>query len=137
MASPPRRTQRARLAALTERSRQKVRRREELRDKAKIAASIRAALTGTDFDPARITVWWTIRDAAAELLRLGDTPVLRAADAAVLAQHPQLASRDDFAAEAERRAARFAGRPPPSPGASLLDWYAWSLAAARLVMSQA
>jgi hypothetical protein len=27
------------------------------------------------------------------------------------------------------RVARFAGRPPPDREASLLDWYAWSLAA--------
>src|SRR5437764_1217156 len=69
MASLLHRTRRAglqrRLAVLTEAARRKVAERQELREKAQIAASIRAALAGTNVNPARITVWWTVADAEA------------------------------------------------------------------------
>src|SRR6266851_560015 len=89
--------------------------------------------------PAFARRWWLRRsilrlfrafsDAEPRLLRLGDTPELQQADAAFAAEHRRPASREGFAARAAAQAARFAGRPPPDRGASLLDWYAWSLAA--------
>jgi len=52
-----------------------------------------------------------------------------ALDHDLAAGHPRLASRERLAAEAAEPAVGLAGRPPPDRGASLLDWYAWSLAA--------
>ena len=120
-----------RLAVLTEAARRKVSEREGLREYATAAASIRAALAGAKIDPAQISCLRTIADTEPRLARLGDTLELRLADAVFAAGHPRLASRDSFAARAAERAAGFAGRPPPDRGASLLDWYAWSLAARR------
>ncbi len=117
-----------RLAVLTEAARRKVSEREHLREYARAAASIRAALAGAKIDPAPISCLRTIADAEPRLTRLGDTPELQLADAVFAAGHPRLASRDSLAAIAAERAAGFAGRPPPDRGASLLDWYAWSLA---------
>lgn len=118
-----------RLALLTEAARRKVSEREHLREYVKAAASIRAALAGAAIDPAAISCLRNIADAEPRLARLGDTPELQRADALFAARHPRLASRESLAAEAAERAAGLAGRPPPERGASLLDWYAWSLAA--------
>ena len=117
-----------RLAVLTAAARRKVSERENLRENATAAASIRAALAGAKIDPAQISCLRTIADTEPRLARLGDSPELQRADAVFAAGHPRLASRDSFAARAAERAARFAARPPPDRGASLLDWYAWSLA---------
>jgi len=118
-----------RLAVLTEAARRQVAEREHLREYAKAAASIRAALAGATIDPATISCLRNIADAEPRLARLGDTLELQLADAVFAAAQPCLASRESLAAEAVERAAGLAGRPPPDRGASLLDWYAWSLAA--------
>ena len=118
-----------RLAVLTEAARRKVSEREHLREYRKAAASIRAALAGAKIDPATIWCLQTIADTEPRLTRLGDTPELQRTDAVFAAWHPRLGSRGSLAAKAAERATGFAGRPPPDRGASLLDWYAWSLAA--------
>ena len=118
-----------RLAVLTAAARRKVSERENLRENATAAASIRAALAGAKIDPAQISCLRTIADTEPRLARLGDSPELQRADAVFAAGHPRLASRDGFAARAAERAVGLAGRRPPDRGASLLDWYAWSLAA--------
>lgn len=117
-----------RLAVLTEIARDKVRRREILREKSAVWETIRAALAAARIDPRRIEILWPVTSAAAELTRLGDTPALRRADAAFVAQDRVLSSREGYAAKAAGRVTDFAARPPPRPGASLFDWYAWSLA---------
>jgi hypothetical protein len=117
-----------RLAVLTEAARRKVAERESLRENVKASASIRAALAAANIDPARISCLRAIADAEPRLAGLGDTPELQRSDAAFAAAHPRPESREGFAARAARQAPRFAGRPPPERGASLLDWYAWSLA---------
>jgi hypothetical protein len=118
-----------RLAVLTEAARRKVAERESLRENAKASASIRAALAAADIDSAGISCLRTVADAEARLAGLGDTPELQRSDAAFAVAHPRLEPREGFAARAARQAPRFAGRPPPERGASLFDWYAWSLAA--------
>lgn len=91
-------------------------------------ASIRAALAAANIDPAGISCLRAFADAEPRLARLGDTPELRRADAAFAAGHPRLASRGGtFESRAGRRAAVLTGGAPPDRGASLLDWYAWSL----------
>jgi hypothetical protein len=92
-------------------------------------AIIRAALTREKIDPERISALRLAGDAERELSRIPDTLELERADAA-FAEDPRLSVCVNLAAEAARRAPSFAGRPPPDPGASLTDWYAWSLAAA-------
>jgi hypothetical protein len=117
-----------RLAVLTETARRKVWERENLRENAKASASIRAALAAANIDPARVSCLRTIADAEPRLVGLRDTPQLQRADAAFAAAHPRLVF-EGLAARAAQQAPRFAGLPPPDRGASLLDWYAWSLAA--------
>jgi hypothetical protein len=117
-----------RLAVLTEAVRRKVSEREHLREYAKAGASIRAALADAKIDPATVWCLRMVADAEPRLARLGDTPELQRTDAVFAAGHPRLASRASFAAEAADQAARIAGRKPPDRGASLSDWYAWSLA---------
>ena len=119
---------RRRLAVLVELARAKVRHREILRERAAIWDSIRPALAAASIDPARVKVLWPVASAEDELALLGDSPDLRLADAAFVAQDPLLASRDSYAAQVADHVPRFAQRPPPDPGASLFDWYAWSLA---------
>src|ERR1700722_16755967 len=119
---------RRRLAVLVELARAKVRHREILRERAAIWDSIRPALAAASIDPARIKILWPVTSAEDELALLGDSPELRRADAAFIAQDPLLASRESYAAQVADRVPRFAHRPPPDPGASLFDWYAWSLA---------
>jgi hypothetical protein len=118
-----------RLAVLTEAARRKVREREDLREHAKATAIIRAALAGSTIDPAQISCLRNFADAEPRLARLGDTPELARADAVFAAGPGRVLSRERLAAEAAERATGLAGRPPPDHGASLLDWYAWSLAA--------
>lgn len=120
-----------RLAVLTGIARDKVRQREILREKSAVWETIRAALATARIDPRRIEILWPVSSAAAELTRLGDTPALRRADAAFAACDRVLSSRERYAANAAGRVADFAGRPPPRRGASLFDWYAWSLARLR------
>jgi hypothetical protein len=119
-----------RLTVLTETARRRVWERQHLRDNAAASASIRAALAEADIDPARTSCLRHFADAEPRLLGLGDTPALRRADAAFIAAQPRPASKS-LAVRAAEEAPRFAGRgrPPPESGASLLDWYAWSLAA--------
>ena len=117
-----------RLLALTAVARKAVRRRERLREDAKAGAVIRAALARAAIDPAAVSALRLAAEAERELLRIGDSPKRERADAAFRAADAQLASHPTLAAKAAGRAADFAGRPPPGPGASLADWYAWSLA---------
>jgi hypothetical protein len=129
MASLPRGRLARRLAVLSEAVRRGVSKREQLREHAKALVSIRAALAVAKIDPAAISCLRTFADAEPRLMRLGDTPEMQRADAAFAAGHPRLALRESLAAQAAEQAAGLAGRPPPDRGASLLDWYAWSLAA--------
>src|SRR5712691_4654727 len=117
-----------RLAVLTAAARDTVRRRERLREQAKAARSIRLALVRARIAPAGISCLRRLPYSEAELGRRGDTPELRRADAGFIAADRQLASARGMAADVSPRVPRFAGRPPPDPGASLYDWYAWSLA---------
>ena len=130
MGSPYRGRLARRLALLTEAARRRVSERQHLRDNAAISAGIRAALAEADIDPARVSCLRHIADAEPRLIGLGDTPALWRADAAFIAAQPRPASKS-LAVRAAEAAPRFAGRghPPPETGASLLDWYAWSLAA--------
>jgi hypothetical protein len=128
MASSPKRTLHRRLAVLTQAARDKIRRREDLRDRASAWGSIRAALAAANIDPARILALRGLCSVESELALLGDSPELRRADGAFIAQDPALAARASYAAQVADRVPRFARRPPPDPGASLFDWYAWSLA---------
>ena len=119
---------RRRLAVLVEIARDKIRHREILREQAAIWDSIRPALAAASIDPVSIKILRSVAAAEGELALLGDSPDLRLADAAFVAQDPLLASRDSYAAQVADHVPRFAQRPPPDPGASLFDWYAWSLA---------
>lgn len=119
---------RRRLLRLTRAVDEAVQHREALRDKASALAVLRAGLARAKADPQRIVSFWSLEQAARELARLGDSPAQQRADAAFAAQHPGHASGASLTASAARRAPDFAGRPPPAPGASLIDWYAWSLA---------
>jgi hypothetical protein len=120
---------RRRLAVLTEAIRRRVEYREELRDKAKAWAVIRSALADANIDPTQISAVRAVDHAERALAQRGESPELRRADAAFVAQDTQLASRKSFTDRWGARAPDFAGQPPPRPGASLADWYAWSLAA--------
>ena len=113
---------------LTQAARDNVRRREVLRDRAEVWGSIRAALAAANIDPARISALRGLCSAERELALLGESPEIRGADAAFIAQDPELGSRPSYAAQVADRVPRFARRPPPDFGASLFDWYAWSLA---------
>jgi hypothetical protein len=128
MASLRKAALRRRLAVLTEAARDKVRRRELLRDQAAALVSIRAALAEAKIDPTRIWALRSIDLAERTLSRLGDTPKMRQADGVFIAHDAKLAAREGYAAICARQAPRFAGGPPPDAGASLFDWYAWSLA---------
>jgi hypothetical protein len=125
---------RRRLAVLTEAARDNIRRRELLRDQAAALVSIRAALAEAKIEPARIWALRSIDLAERTLSRLGDTPKKRQADALFIAHDAKLAAREGYAAICARQAPRFAGGPPPDAGASLSDWYAWSLASRRRSM---
>jgi hypothetical protein len=117
-----------RLDALTDAARRKIRDRDTLRDKAKAWAVIDPALAAAKVDPAQIGGLWIIDSAAEELSRLGDSPALQQADAAFIAQDPRMEPRQSWTARIADSIPQFAGKPPPRPGASLSDWYAWSLA---------
>ena len=119
---------RRRLLRLTGAVAKAVRHREAQREKAKALAVLRAGLARARVDPGAIAQFWSLEQAAEELSRLADSPALRQADAAFAAEHPGHARRASLGEQAARRAPAFIGRPPPAPGASLLDWYAWSLA---------
>lgn len=120
---------RHRLDALTVAVRRTVEYREELREKVKAWATIRSALADANIDPAQVSAVRAVEYAERELARRGENPELQRADAAFVAQNPQLSSRASLTDRWARRAPDFAGQPPPNPGASLADWYAWSLAA--------
>jgi hypothetical protein len=119
-----------RLAAMTEMARRKVARRAAARGHAEAVATIRVALAATTIDPASLDCLRVFGDAEAQLEALGDSPDVQAADAAFAAAEPTLFGRDEtLSARAARLAPGFRGKPPPDRGASLRDWYAWSLAA--------
>jgi hypothetical protein len=120
-----------RLAGLTAVAGQAVRRRERLRDHARAGTLIRAALARAKIDPARVAALRLVAEAECELSRIGDSAELQRADAAFRTAEARPAAADELTAKAAARAADFAGRPPPASGASLVDWYAWSLAPAN------
>ena len=117
-----------RLAAVTAAAARKVGERAAARANAEAAAAIRAALAERQIDPALLSCLGVVGDTEARLRRLGDTPQLRQADAAFAAAESRSAADLSLAAKAVARSPEFAGRPPPDRCASLLDWYAWSLA---------
>jgi hypothetical protein len=120
---------RRRLDALTGAVRREVGRRQELRERAEIWAALGPALAEWRIDPKVISGLWTISGAEAELHRRGDCPDLQRADAAFVAQDPELAARKPYAAGLAERARKFFGKPPPDPRrTSLSDWCAWGLA---------
>jgi len=121
--------QRRRLEAVTEAACKGVLHRERLRDRAKAWATIEAACVAAKIDPAQISGAWPLAGAEKELARLDDTLALQRADAAFAAAYPSAAAGKYFGEKYVRRAAKFAGRPPPGAEASLADWYCWSLAA--------
>jgi hypothetical protein len=129
MASPRWARLARRLAAVTKATRRRVAGRQYLREHAAAVATIRAALAAAKIDPAGVSCLGLFADAEPRLARLGDTPELQRADAVFAAAHPLPAADEALPIRAADRAAAFAGRPPPDRGASLLDWYAWSLAA--------
>src|ERR1700722_4306671 len=90
---------RRRLAVLVELARAKVRHREILRERAAIWDSIRPALAAASIDPARVKVLGPVPPAGDELALPGDSPDLRGADAAFIAQDPLLASHNSYAAQ--------------------------------------
>ena len=96
--------------------------RQALREDAAAWDCIGPALAARHIDPAPIGA--VHRLAAAALLRLGDSPQLRDADAAFAAADPRLARRQSWTALAAARVAGFVGKKPPDRGASLSDWYA-------------
>ena len=120
---------RRRLDALTDAVRERIGHRQRMREYATAAASIRAALVAVGIDPAQNHGMREFASAERVVAQWPDTPELQRADAAFIAQDPTLAARRNLAVEAAERAARFVGQPPPYPGASPFDWYAWSLAA--------
>jgi hypothetical protein len=130
MASPHSASIRRRLTALTEAARRAVEHRQYMRENAEAAASIRAALAEANIDPAQNGGFRYFAYAERVVSEWPDRPELQRVDAVFIAQDPELAARRSLAAEAARHAPRFAGQPPPRPGASSpFDWYAWSLAA--------
>ena len=118
-----------RLAVLTAAARRKVGQRQELREQAAAWDVMRPALATAKIDPAPLKKLWPLTGAADELVRLGDSPALRRADAAFIARDPMLASREPYCAGVAARVPLFRGCPPPTPEAALIDWYAWALAA--------
>ncbi len=117
-----------RLTALTRAARLRASYREELRLRVKACADLRAALAEAGIDPARISCLYLCDQAAAGFLALGDTPGLQRADAAFAAADPKASPAASFAAGIARQVPRFADGHRPAPGASLVDWFAWSLA---------
>jgi hypothetical protein len=121
---------RRRLDALTEAVRRRVEHREEMREKAKACAAIRAALAEAGVDPAQNGGFRYFEYAERIVPDWPDTPELQRADTAFIAQDPKLASRESLAAQAASRTAQFVGQPLPDPRTmSAMDWYAWALAA--------
>src|SRR5438270_10246880 len=122
---------RRRLDALTDAVRERIERRQRMREYAAAAASLRAALTAAGIDPAQNHGLRAFGYAERVVAEWPDTPELQRSDAAFIAQDPKIAGRRNLAAEAAERAIRFAGQPPPDRWTSMspFDWYAWSLAA--------
>jgi hypothetical protein len=120
---------RRRLDALTEAVWRRVEHREKMREYARGSASVRAALAEAGIDPAQNSGLRAFAYGESEVARWPDSPELQRADAAFIAQDPTLAARESLAAEAARRAPRFAGQQSPDRWSmSPVDWYAWSLA---------
>ena len=103
-------------------------RRQDLRERAAAWDVIRPALAAARVNPAGLENLWSVATAAKTLAGLGESSALQRADAAFIADDPVLASRAPFAAAVPERVPHFRGRPPPLPGAALIDWYAWALA---------
>jgi hypothetical protein len=121
---------RQRLDALTEAVGRRVEHREKMREYARASARIRAALAEAGIDPAQNGGVRAFAYGESEVARWPDSPELQQADAAFIAQDPRLAARESLAAEAARRAPRFAGQQSPDRWSmSPVDWYAWALAA--------
>ncbi|MGE5270419.1 MAG: hypothetical protein ACM3JG_12195 [Thiohalocapsa sp.] len=130
MASLNRARLRRRLAVLTTLARRRVAARETAREYAAAWASLDAAFKAARIDPAGIGCLNLLGDVEGRLRRLGEGPQALQADTAFRAADDRQPRDEPFHQRAARRAADFIGRPPPDRGASLLDWYAWSLAVA-------
>ena len=121
---------RRRLDAVTEVIRRRVEHSERMRDYAKAAASIRAALSAAGLDPAQNIGLREFGYAERAVAEWPDTPELQQSDATFIAQDPKLAARQSLATKVADHVGRFAGQPPPDRWTSMspFDWYAWSLA---------
>src|SRR5439155_18496934 len=87
-----------RLDALTAAVRRRVQHRDEMREKARACATIRAALAEADIDAAQNDGVRHFAYAERVVSQWPDTPALQRADATFVAQDPQLASHERLAA---------------------------------------
>jgi hypothetical protein len=117
-----------RLAVVTDAVRQSVAYREELRDLAKAYATVRAALAVADIEPTTVAMLRRGTDPERRLSERGEAPQLQQADAAFVAEDPELSQRESNTERWARHRPDVAGEPPTGFGDSLSDWYAWSLA---------
>lgn len=124
-----------RLERLIDLARQKVDYRQHVRENAAALRALRVAIDRAGIDPANNAGMRYFARAEQGLAQLGDTAEVQRADAEFIAADPMLRARRSLAADGTLRAASFAGRPPPDPGASPVDWYAWSLAATEKSLS--
>src|SRR5204863_149701 len=124
-----------RLDALTDAVRERIERRQRMREYAAAAATLRAALTAAGIDPLQNSGLREFGYAERVAAEWPDTPELQRSDAAFTPQDPKLAARQSLAAKVAERLGRFPGHPPPARPTSVspVDWYAWSLAAARQI----
>jgi len=122
---------RRRLDALTDAVRERIERRQRMREYAAAAATLRAALTAAGIDPVQNSGLREFGYAERVVTEWPDTPELQRSDAAFIAQDPKFAGRQSLAVKVAERVGRFAGQPPPDRWTSMspFDWYAWSLAA--------
>jgi hypothetical protein len=122
---------RRRLDALTDAVRERIERRQRMREYAAAAATLRAALTAAGIDPVQNSGLREFGYAERVVAEWPDTPELQRSDAAFIAQDPKLAGRQSLAVKVAERVGRFAGQPPLDRWTSMspFDWYAWSLAA--------
>jgi hypothetical protein len=117
-----------RLARVTEATRERVWRRQDVREKAQALAVIRAALARAGIDPAQCSGIRYFAGADAALARLDDSPERQLADAEFIIADRVLSGRARLTETAAQRSTRFSADDPPLQ-ASPLDCYAWALAA--------
>jgi hypothetical protein len=107
---------RRRLDALTDAVRERIERRQRMREYAAAAATLRAALTAAGIDPAQNSGLREFGYAERVVAEWPDTPELQRSDAAFIAQDPKLAGRQSLAVKVAERVGRFAGQPPLTGG---------------------